>query len=342
LLQHYGKHEELDLLLKRLSNLQPMYADHLFKLATTMGMLQRHETAYQLFRSIVKGNFESIEPDACFYHYAAVASFNVGNLLEARRWWEKATKIDPQSEVPHFFLEQMKEWLDLNLVPTRKFKYQYVLPFSEHLRALHLYAKNQAELAQADLHYMKSSFRWAMRHDDEELKRLIIEGLALIRNDEMIRLLQEMSIDFKESESVRTFLRQSLQEYQLAPQPPWRNWPGIWGEVIETAFRSGAERYESVMLRDMEMLWTDFFQRKHESTPNLTNLNAWSAALEYVTLKMHDQPCSYSQMAERYGISKTTITNRAHWIQDTCEVTGKIHKLVEQMRELIEQQEIKR
>ena len=81
--QHFGKQEELEGLIDKLSRTYPFHQEHVFKLATTMGILQEHGTALRHFRRLLKSG--EGEHDPCLYHYTAVAAYNTGHLDEATR-----------------------------------------------------------------------------------------------------------------------------------------------------------------------------------------------------------------------------------------------------------------
>lgn len=101
-LQYEGDRGQLDGLLHLLETTIPFHQEHLFKMATTMGILGRHRTAYGHFRRLLKD--EEVGGDASLYHYCAAAASNSGLYTEAQRCWQKAAKLDPESAVPRFFL----------------------------------------------------------------------------------------------------------------------------------------------------------------------------------------------------------------------------------------------
>lgn len=100
-LQYEGDRGQLAGLLRLLETTIPFHQEHLFKMATTMGILGRHRTAYGHFRRLLKD--EEVGGDASLYHYCAAAASNSGLYAEAQRCWQKAAKLDPESAVPRFF-----------------------------------------------------------------------------------------------------------------------------------------------------------------------------------------------------------------------------------------------
>ena len=53
--QHFGNKKELAELTTLLGKTFPFQQEHVFKLATTMGILAQHEKAYHLFKRLLEG-----------------------------------------------------------------------------------------------------------------------------------------------------------------------------------------------------------------------------------------------------------------------------------------------
>ena len=104
--QHFGNKKELAELTSLLGKTFPFQQDHVFKLATTMGILAQHEKAYHLFKRLLKAGDGAADP--CLYHYAAVAACHIGRFAEAYRFWKQVQKLDPGAEISKFYLEQLR------------------------------------------------------------------------------------------------------------------------------------------------------------------------------------------------------------------------------------------
>ena len=74
----------------------------MYKLATTMGILGQHDSAYTHFRRLLKD--EETAADPALAHYAAVAAYNTARYDVAERLWRHVSKLDPGSEVSQFYL----------------------------------------------------------------------------------------------------------------------------------------------------------------------------------------------------------------------------------------------
>src|SRR5690606_19040965 len=108
----------------------PLNGDHLYKMAITFGILGEHETAYQLFCQLLR---VSDQLDVSFFHQLAAAAWNTGRLQKAKRYWQHAAKLDPKSNVPRFYLDQVEQWLVQPKQPLPTVQYHYQLPFEEKI-----------------------------------------------------------------------------------------------------------------------------------------------------------------------------------------------------------------
>ena len=104
--QYEGQEELLQELAGRLRKVIPFHQEHVFKLATTMGILGEHEAAYGHFKRLLQD--EEVNFDPCLYHYAAVAAYNLGRYTEAKVLWGQVKKLDPESVIPIFYLSRIE------------------------------------------------------------------------------------------------------------------------------------------------------------------------------------------------------------------------------------------
>lgn len=187
-LQYAGDRDQLDTLLARLETTVPFHKEHVFKMATTMGILGRHKTAYSHFRRLLRD--EEVGADASLFHYCAAAASNSGLHSDALRCWRQAAKLDPASPVPAFFLAQLQQALaeDRAMSPV---SYNYQLPFQEQLKQW----KNNASSFTAEVRnnpLLRASFFWALRYGDSGTRMQVTEALRWIEDEEMSEVLGEL------------------------------------------------------------------------------------------------------------------------------------------------------
>lgn len=342
--QHFGDRESLAELLEVLRKTYPFHQDHVFKLATTMGILNEHEKAFRLFKRLLKTGEAGLDP--CLFHYTAVAAYNTGRYEEAQRQWKQAEKFDPGSEIPKFYLNL----LDKHREETRKppVSYHYHLPFEEQFRGLERAEGGLPEHMKRDP-LVRSSFFWALRHGDGDTKLQVIQAFGLIADDEVKDALTDFIMLPDEDDylkQVAIFVLRSIgmkeplnamlngKPTTIAPSPFSPGlpvWESKWQAIMETALRHMARRYDMVQQYDLQTLWVEYLSRVFPNVPKMTKVEGWAAALEYLTAKMHRRPISYHEAAERYGVSVATVSKNAKLIDDACGLKEKMDAIFKKL-----------
>ncbi len=339
--QHFGDRENLDALVGQLRKTYPFHQDHLFKMATTMGILGEHETAYRLFRRLLKNGEAYYDP--CLYHYTAVAAFNTGRYAEARRLWKQTEKLDPGSEIPRFYLSQLDDMSEDGAM----LSYHYHLPFEEQFRLLEKTADGIPERLKRDP-LVRSSFFWALRHGDYETKLQVIQAFGMIADSEVEVALQNFLLEPEEDDylkKVAIFVLRSMgtkqpipavldgkrtlvHSSQLSPNLPV--WDQKWQSVMETCLQKMGRRYDIIQQHDLQTLWVEFLSRVYPEVPKINKIEGWAAALEYLTAKMHRRAISYHEVAKRYGTSITTVSKNVKVIDEACGLREKMNAIFPQ------------
>lgn len=335
--QHKGDTGQLQGLVGLLRKTYPLHYDHVFKLATTMGILSEHETAYRLFRRLLKTGESGLDPS--LYHYTAVAACNTGRFTEAEKLWRTVEKLDPGTEVPRYYMQQMKEAEAGD--GCKKLGYHYHLPFEEQFRVLEMAADGIPEHMKRDP-LVRSSFFWALRHGDVETKLQVIQAFGMIADSEVEDALREFLLDPSEDEylkKVAIFVLRNMHakepiyvnldgmETPIASTPWSPNlpvWQEKWQEVMDLALRKMEKRYDMIQQHDLETLWVEFLTRVYPNGPNIGKIEGWAAALEYLTAKMHRRAISYQEVALRYEVSAATISKHARLIDRVCGLKEKM------------------
>lgn len=346
--QHEGNQEALEELAERLCNIVPFHQEHVFKLATTMGMLGRHEAAFGHFKRLLQNDEMRREPSIS--HYAAVAAYYTGRYAEARRLWQHVKRLDPDCSVADFYLAQMDQrGGEADASEIFSVNYQYLLPFEEQLKR---WEKSEdgfpADLKDNPL--VRSSFFWALRHGDAKTKLQVIQALGLIADQEVEEALQAFLLEPEEDDYLKDmalFVLRSLGVSKMLPVrfgaattmvDPSRVttklpvWEREWQDVINLAMRQMRPSYDLQQQHDMETLWVDFLTRLYPDTPKITHLEGWAAALEYLTAKMHRRSVTYEQVASKYNISASTARRYASRVDEVCGVKEKIEAIFPSVR----------
>ncbi|MFC0211864.1 tetratricopeptide repeat protein [Paenibacillus chartarius] len=335
--QHFGNKKELGELLDVLRKTYPYHADHVFKLATTMGILAEHEKAYHLFKRLLKSGEAGLEP--CLYHYAAVAATNIGRYIEAEKLWRQAQKADPESNIPAFYLGQLE--LLRRGEPKPSFSYHYHLPFEEQFKVLEKTQQGIPEHLKKDP-LVRSSFFWALRHGDADTKLQVIQAFGLIADNEVQEALRDFIQDPAEDdylkkvaifvlraigvgEPLKVVLDGQTLVLEASPySPKLPRWEAKWQSVMDKAVQTMNKRYDMIQQHDLETLWVEFLTRVYPTVPKITKVEGWAAALEYLIAKMHRKAISYYEVAARYNVGVATVSKNVKWIDEACGLREKM------------------
>lgn len=338
--QHKNDEESLRPLVDLLAKTVPFHQEHVFKLATTMGILGEHGAAYRHFTRLLKDS--ELTQDPSLFHYAAVAACNIGRLQEAERLWKQTIKLDPTSGIPHYYMEQLE--LVRSGQHTASISYHYHLPFEEQFKLWEKSSDGIPDHLKRDP-LVRSSFFWALRHGDQHTKLQVIQALGMIADSEVKDVLQTFLLERDEDDYLKRIaifvlrtmgvqepLRIVLEGKETVIEPnrvPSRLpvWEDKWQEVVETALGRMSKQYDLVQQHDLMTLWVEFLSRVYPDVPKLTKPEGWAAALEYLTAKMHRRAISYHEVSLRYGTSIATVSKNVKMIDEVCGIKEKMKSL---------------
>jgi len=338
--QHENDQDNLRPLVDLLLKTVPFHQEHVFKLATTMGILGEHGAAYTHFTRLLKD--AELHHDPCLYHYAAVAACNIGRLQEAERLWKQTMKLDPLSGIPHYYMEQLE--LVRNGAQTASISYHYHLPFEEQFKLWEKSSDGIPDHLKRDP-LVRSSFFWALRHGDQHTKLQVIQALGMIADSEVKDVLRTFLLEKDEDDYLKRIaifvlrtigvqepLHVVLEGKETVIEPnrvPSRLpvWEDKWQAVVEVALSSMSKHYDLVQQYDLMTLWVEFLSRVYPNVPKLTKPEGWAAALEYLTAKMHRRAISYPEVSARYGTSIATVSKNVKLIDGVCGIKEKMKSL---------------
>ncbi|WP_027086340.1 tetratricopeptide repeat protein [Cohnella panacarvi] len=335
--QHSNQEGPLRTLVDRLNKTVPFHPEHVFKMATTLGIVGEHKEAYRHFLRLLRTGELSGEPS--LHHFAAVAATNLARYDDAERHWKQAEKLDEGSPVPLYYLNKLeKVRAGEESAPSH---YHYHLPFEEQFRQ---WENNPGLVTEALKRepLIRSSFFWALRHGDRKTKVQVIQALGLIADDEVIEALKAFLIDAGEEDELKrvavlvlrsigvqetlavTFGGRTLTLEARRKSARLPVWDSAWQAVLEQALAGMSGRYDVVQQHDMMTLWVDFLSRVYPDVPKLHKTTGWAAALEYWTAKMHRRTVTYADLVSRYGVSQASISRYANRIDEACGIREKL------------------
>lgn len=333
--------EKLKQLVGMLTKLDPFYQEHLFKLATTMGIVKEHGAALRHFQRLTKQG--EAKKDPCIAHFAAVAACNIGRLELAEKYWLMTRSIDEQSLLPQFFLilvEQMQQAPPLKT----SLSYSYFSTVEEQMDAWEHQAKERG--TELEPLFKRAYLFWAFQYSDRDAKLKAIHDLEACYNDAVVDTLKKFLLQDDEEDYVKRLIMYALRSMgmkdafdvmlggkllQVDPErvPTFENsslsdCDPLWERVAELALAHTAKRYNAIWQHDMITLWINFLSKGYVPTSKLTKLEAWAAALEYLTAKLYNKPITYHEAAVRYGTSITTISKRVKEIDAVLGIKGRL------------------
>ncbi|WP_170307962.1 tetratricopeptide repeat protein [Paenibacillus dakarensis] len=320
--QHEGKMEERNRLVEMLAATVPFHQEHVFKLATTMGILGKHKEAYGHFRRLSKD--EEFSSDPSLYHYTAAAACNSGHYEAAEKYWRYAKKLDQESVIPDFYLAQLQQ-RQATGTKVMKVSYHYHLPFEEQFKRWEYDGEVMTEEARQNP-LIRSSFFWALRHGDPHIKLQVIRTLELIADDEVQHALQSFLQEPGEDADLKDAARLVLQQLESKrsrnqereTQEVLPDWHPDWQKVLDQATQMMDKRSDHFWKRELEVLWSEFLSKLYPDIPNIRNTAGWAAALEYMTAKRRGRAYTYEEVAVRYGISSSTVRRYVRQIEQIC------------------------
>jgi tetratricopeptide (TPR) repeat protein len=332
LLSHHNRVQELIGLIEMLKKVVPYHPEHMYKLATTMGVLGQHEEAYRLYHRMLKTGRPH---EACTYHYAAISAYMTGRREQALRWWQKAKQLDPDAGVADHYIQLVKaqEEGENNLL----------IPYHYHPPQREVSWEKATFDGVDDLKrdpMIRASLLWALQHGRDEVKFAVLQTLALIGDDEAEAAVRHFYHQTDDPQLKKLALLALADMGAAIPD----SFPGTSAERVggkantvkraavkaseangaaslengDVPAQPGKESVEDCICRcltengrsDMGEWCLKVWRRYRESVPKPVQVRktvAWVAALEYLYGTVNNQKQSQAFFAEKYGISPATV-----------------------------------
>ncbi|MDB5085871.1 MAG: hypothetical protein JWN30_2757, partial [Bacilli bacterium] len=330
--QHLGKQEELNELLAGLAKIYPLQYDHSFKLATTMGILGRHDCACRLFKQLTKWS----DDDPAVWHAYAASLCNQKKYDAAAKVWKRVAQLTDDASISDFYLNSIRE-ANLTGIPMEPVSYQYHIPFYEQFKQL----KDQLESQKVANPWLdplvKSSLLWALRHGDIETKTQVIQTISLLDDEDAKQALHEFVLNPGEMDQLKQLalvvLRRLGEEGHVSahiggkltkvrmgsvPKDAMLECQPNWGQVLLAA-QEKLSQYGSVPDALPRETWLDFLERSLNMPPRIYQVDCWAAGLSYVVLHQLDMAVTQTEIASWFGVSKSTVSRTSRHIAQMLE-----------------------
>lgn len=322
LTQEIGSKEQMNQIVDMLKKLVPFQRDHAYKLATTMGILGQHFMAYELFTRLLK--IEE-QPEASLLHFAAVASLNVGKVELARRFWKKAQRLDPESDVPRFYLDQLTKWSQNEFADFTPIRYHYHLPFEEEILRINREEADNSYKESRPIPLLRESCIWALENGNQQAKIQVLNVLGWkpeLDGEPLLRSFLQKKDEDDELKQIALFLLRHIKAeppYILWFQGQWirldqsQKQPEIlrkWKKVLAYC-QDNMSEYSDKERQCAQLLWDEWMRQNASKLEMIRKEEAWAAALEYVIAKYHGHSVSQTKIAEKYSVSCSTVQRNA-------------------------------
>ncbi|MFC4077499.1 tetratricopeptide repeat protein [Salinithrix halophila] len=337
LAQHNGDREHRGQLVEMLKKWAPYHLEHMYKLATTMGILGEHPVAYRLFKQLLK---LERNPEPSLFHYVAVAAFNTKRFAEAKKYWRVVRNLDPSSEIPGFYLNQLETWADYSPQQVPTLSYHYQLPFEEQFSQLDQQTDPLPDqIKQNPL--IRSSFFWALNHGDFETKMQVIQVFEWIADREVEQVLKSFLMRADEDDELKRMalyvLKRvgadtpyravldgrdvTIQSYELSQEMP--SWLETWERVLNCCLERMSGQYDITHMNDAQIIWAEFLRQHHPHLPEVRKVEGWAAALEYVVARLHGLSLTQESVARKHDVSSSTVGRHVRLLEQACRVQRK-------------------
>ncbi|MFD1427490.1 tetratricopeptide repeat protein [Kroppenstedtia sanguinis] len=330
--QHLREWESRNRLVGLLKKWIPFYPEHMYKLATTLGILGEHEAAFDMFLRLIK---REERPEASLYHYAAVAAFNSKSFDRARKYWRLAQELDPDSKVPVFYLNQLEKREHLPPEQVPPVSYHYQLPFEEQLMQLDRERSTIPEqIRQNPL--IRSSFFWALNYGDKETKLQVLQVFEWLGDKEVEQVLRNFLMKREEEDDLKRLAlyvlkkigaaqpyrvvlesrEMTIHSHELAQELP--GWLKTWEQVLHCCLEGMKGRYDTAHLNDAQLIWSEFLREHRADFPEIRKVEGWAAALEYIVARLHGSSLTQESVAKRHAVSSSTVGRNVRFLEQVC------------------------
>lgn len=120
--------------------------------------------------------------------------------------------------------------------------------------------------------------------------------------------------------------RVNLKEYTV-DAPEWRE---EWQEVLDCTLHhmETLDSYENEFFDDVKAIWADFINTLHPEVPDIRKPSVWAAGLEYALVRFHFLDTTQKEIAGRYGVSASSVSQRFKLINDALKLDVKAYQNV--------------
>lgn len=302
--------------------LEAAEADDLQKIAVTMCELGYHKQACGKLKELL----EYRPYDKRILHYMAVALFNTGQYDEAVVYWRRIMKLDPENTIAPYYVAlalERKEKPEKRLL-----SYYFQVSYDEMARRMRALDRLFEGTCRKDL--PEQDFRlllWGLDLGDIDVKRKILGYLGSMGTQRAESALRQYILRRSEPDEVKkevfallggmgaaepyvAYIDDKISEVRVTLiQDSGKD--GNFSVVVATALCMMVG-YGAKVMQHAIKAW-ERFSRKNQGM-KLRNTEAWSAALEYYTLRQCGEKVTKASVCRKYKVSLQVLNRRLDYL----------------------------
>lgn len=131
------------------------------------------------------------------------------------------------------------------------------------------------------------------------------------------------------SDRCQVYLKGKVQDVNLKSFPleaPF--WEDKWQEVFNCTLRNmhKSNDYNENFFEDAQAIWLDFINTVYPDVPLIKKHETWAAGLEYSLVRFHFLNVTQKEIADKYGVSVTSVSAKFKIINETLKIDQKAYR----------------
>ncbi len=321
-------------------DVEPSNGYNHYNLACLLSKLGQLKEANRIFHHIVSKLDNSLTE--CYF-LLAINHGLMEDMTKSREYLERYLQADPEGDMALEAMELL-DALEGGVVPDnlpayadRDLAVEGILRSESHEELSRMFIDNIN---------FRSLINNHLYHGSDEFKEDIIRFYGALGGEAACKMLREFVknpwikerlrqlalLELKnlsEGGPVQVFIDGQLREMELenypVKTPVWRE---EWQQVVDCAMDNmrRSDCYDEDFFDDLQAIWLDYINTAYPHVPRITKRETWAAALEYSLARFHFLNLTQKELAEEYGISAGSVSNRFKNINDTLNIDQKAYQ----------------
>jgi len=313
-----AEYDELQRLLPSIVKVEPFYQEHLYKLATTLGIMKEHKGALKHFERLLKlgeGN-----KDGSIYHYAAIASLNIKAYDKAARYWQLAYQYGNYE--PALFYIELTQQLKLKQLDW-SLTYSYFITIEEQLALWDSMPETKQDeliscIAKAYFYYAKASGSTEQKLQSLQMIEAIVdEDIAEQLFNYMLYPLEQKEIKQRAIELLYRFKAEQPKACTNTDNFVNITISDAWRSIIEYVVNDQSNIRLETEKRAIVSLMLNYAWIKPDDIYSTRSVNSLIAAFSYIANKQLKAKLSYSSIASQFNVSASLLSKEVKQIEQS-------------------------